>query len=434
MRLKNKKVLVYGLGSSGRSAIKLLEAHKANVSFYDDDLRCFEYVGFERNPQDKQYDFVVISPGIKCLGNKLVEHFVETKTPIISELDLAFQFCKGKILAITGTNGKTTTAMLTAKILKEAGVKNFLCGNIGLPFSAVCEQVKKDDVVVCEVSNFQLETSVWFCPDVACVLNVKPDHLDRHKTFEEYLRVKSKIAQKMSKNRPIWLNFDDNVARSMFWDRKCNYFSKKALKRGVFASNGQIFANKRAVLDIEKISLKGEKNLENVLAAIALVCQFKIKKEVVEKAVSSFVPADHRMKVLGELEGVVYVDDSKATNVSSAVAAVQTFKDKPILLLLGGRSKECDYSPIFEDVSCLKKVVCFGEDGNNIFQVATKFDCDCCLFEKFEDAVLFCVQTAQKGEVVLLSPACSSFDQFSSYAERGDCFANLILGATDGQN
>lgn len=434
MKLKNKKVLVYGLGSSGRSAIKLLQTHKAKVSFYDDDLRLWEYVGIERNPWDKQYDFVVVSPGIKCLGNKLLQRFQETNTPIISELDLAFQFCKGKILAVTGTNGKTTTAMLASKILKEAGVKNFLCGNIGLPFSAVCEQVKKSDVVVCEVSNFQLETSVYFRPDVACVLNIKPDHLDRHETFEEYINIKSKIAQKMTKKQPIWLNFDDEVARSMFWDRKCRYFSKKSLKRGVFVSNEQIFVEKTAVLDSRFVNLKGEKNLENVLAAIALVSQFKISKEVFEKAISSFVPADHRMKILGSLDGVDYVDDSKATNVASTVAAIKTFREKPIVLLLGGRSKNCDYSPIFEDVSCLKKVVCFGEDANNIFQTATKFKCDCDLFEKFEDAVLFCTKVAKNGDVVLLSPACSSFDQFSSYAERGDCFARLVLERLNDKN
>lgn len=434
MKLKNKKVLVYGLGSSGRSAIKLLQKHKAKVSFYDDDIRFFEYVGFERNPWDKQYDFVVISPGIKCLGNKLVEHFQKTNIKIISELDLAFQFCKGQILAVTGTNGKTTTTMLASKILKTAGVKNYLCGNIGLPFSAVCEQVKKGEVVVCEVSNFQLETSVDFCPDVACVLNIKPDHLDRHGTFEEYIKTKSKIAQKMHKNRTIWLNFDDENARSMFYDRKCRYFSKKSLKKGVFVSKGQIYANKKPVLNLQTISLKGEKNLENVLAAIALVSHFKIKREVFENAVSNFVPADHRMKVLGDLDGVVYVDDSKATNVSSTVAAVQAFKDKPIILLLGGRSKECDYAPIFEDKNFIKKVVCFGEDGQNIFKTANRFGCDCCVFEKFEEAVLFCKSNAQKGDVVLLSPACSSFDQFSSYAERGDCFQSLVLRCVDDKN
>ena len=156
MKFKNKRILVYGLGDSGRAVIKLLKKHDAYVSFYDDNIKYFEYVGFERNPQNENYDLVVVSPGIKCLDNPLLKTFEEKNIPIISEIDLAYMFCKGKIIAITGTNGKTTVSMLTNKILKTAGYKTFLCGNIGLPFSAMCEKTTKHSVVVCEVSNFLL--------------------------------------------------------------------------------------------------------------------------------------------------------------------------------------------------------------------------------------------------------------------------------------
>lgn len=428
MKLKNKKVLVYGLGDSGRAAIKLLKNQNAYVSFYDDDIRFFEYVGFERNPENQNYDLVVVSPGIKCVGNTLLEKFKEKNIPIISEIDLAYMFSKGKIVAITGTNGKTTVSMLTNKILKAAGYKTFLCGNIGLPFSAVCEKTTKNSVVVCEVSNFQLETSQFFRADVACILNIKPDHLNRHGSFEEYKKVKAKIAQNLRSKDVLILNLDDDEAKKMILHKNYQFFSKNKLKKGVFVFKNQIFVNKKPILSLNEIHLRGEKNLENVLASVCICSHFNVTAENVRLALSKFTLASHRMEFVGEIYGVTFVDDSKATNVASTIACVEAFKDKEIVLLMGGQGKNIDYADLFSLNFKIKQIVCFGEDGQKIQEVAEKFGYNAVLFKHFDDAVLFSKEFAGFGDYVLLSPGCASFDEFSSYSERGDRFKSLIFG------
>lgn len=426
MRFKNKQILVYGMGDSGRSVIKILKDKKAYVSFYDDNPRFFDYVGFEKEPLSKKWDLVIVSPGVMCRGNKILQGFEERKIPVISELDFAYKLCRGKIIGITGTNGKTTVSMLVAKILHEAGKKEVLCGNIGLPFSAVAKECKRDSIVVCEVSNFQLETSKHFRADVGCVLNIKPDHLDRHGSFEEYVRVKSILAKTAKKK--VILNFDDEEAKKLIFGKNYMFFSKKPLKKGVFLFNNQIFIDKKSVLNLSQISLPGEKNLENVLAAIAICSQFDVPDFAYARAIENFVPANHRMQIVGKIDGVTYVDDSKATNVASTVACIQAFSDKKLLLLLGGLGKDIDYSPIFKENANIKCVVCFGADREKICECAQKHHFQTKVYEKFVDAVLFCINEAESGDFVLLSPACASFDEFSSYAERGDKFSSLVLG------
>lgn len=431
MRLKNKKALVYGLGDSGRAVINFLKKKDAKVSFYDDDIKYFEYVGFERNPFDKHYDFVVVSPGIVCRENKLLQVLKQKNIPIMSEIDFAYHFAKGKIVAVTGTNGKTTVCMLVNKILKEAGYKTFLCGNIGLPFSAVCEKTTKKSVTVCEVSNFQLETSNIFRADVACILNLKPDHLDRHGTFEEYKKTKEKLAQNLKRKDVLILNFDDENTKKMILHKNFQFFSKKMIKKGVFVKNNQIFVKKKSVLSLNEIKLLGEKNLENVLAAVAICSHFKVSPTDFSRAIFSFKPASHRIQLVGTIGGVNFVDDSKATNVASTVACVEAFLKENKILLMGGQGKDIDYGELFSKNFAIKKVVCFGADGKNIFKSAKSFGYDSILFEKFADAVLYSKKLAQSGDYVLLSPACSSFDEFSSYAERGDKFRKLILESDD---
>lgn len=428
MRLKNKKVLVYGLGDSGRAVIKLLKKHNAYVSFYDDNIKFYEYVGFERSPQNENWDLVVMSPGIKCLDNPLLKIFEEKNIPVISELDLAYLFCKGKIVAITGTNGKTTVSMLTNKILKTAGFKTFLCGNIGLPFSSICEKTTKDSVVVCEVSNFQLETSRFFKPNIACILNVKPDHLDRHGSFEEYKRVKGKIAENLKSKDVLILNLDDDEAKKMILHKNYQYFSKFKLKKGVYVWNYQIFTKRKPILSLNDIHLKGDKNLENVLASVSICSHFKVSSQNFRYALANFVPASHRMEFLGKINGVNFVDDSKATNVASTIACVDAYKNEQIILLMGGQGKEIEYGDLFSLNYKIEEVVCFGQDGKNIEECAKRFSYKTSFFSHFQDAVSHAISTAQDGDYILLSPACASYDEFQSYAERGEKFKSLIFG------
>lgn len=432
MRIKNKKVLVYGLGDSGRSAIKLLQSHGAKVSFFDDDFKYAEYVGFERNPTEKGYDFVVVSPGVRMLGNKMLQEFEKRNVPIISELDLAYLFCKGKIVAVTGTNGKTTVCMLTNKILSTAGYKTFLCGNIGLPFSSICDRTTKDCVIVLEISSFQLELTSLLKPNIACVLNVRPDHLDRHGCFEEYRRVKGLIARNLERKDVLILNFDDDETKKMMLHKNHMFFSKFPLKKGVSVKRNQIYVNKKPFLSLNSIRLPGKFNLENVLASVSICSNFKkVTPQVVENAVSNFSPANHRMQLVGKIDGITFVDDSKATNVASTIACVDAFSDNPILLLMGGLGKDIDYDELFSKKYPIKKVICFGGDREKIFSQAVFRKIPAEKFEKFDDAVLNAKKSAKGGEYVLLSPACASFDEFQSYAERGDRFVELVLGSDD---
>ena len=428
MIFKHKNVLVYGLGDSGRAAIKILIEIGAKVSFFDDDINFLTNIGFEKDPFSKKYDYAIISPGVKVIENKLINHLKDVGTIILSELDLAYMLCKGKIVAITGTNGKTTTCMLVHKMLKTAGFDAVLCGNIGLPFSSVVQKVKKDTIVVCEVSSFQLETSQLFRPNIACILNIQPDHIDRHETFENYKNAKEKIAQKMKKKDVLILNSDDENAKNTKIHNRLQFFSKNPLKKGVFVLDGGVFVNRKRVLDLENIKLRGEKNLENVLAAIAICSHFHIEKDVFKGVLENFAPAHHRMEVLGVVDGVTYVDDSKATNVASTIACVEAFKDEKLILLMGGKSKKIDYGMLFSQKFDIKSVICFGEEGIEIAKCAGEFGCKTEVFEWFERAVRRSVEIAEKGDFVLLSPACSSFDEFASYVERGEKFCELILG------
>ena len=205
IRLKGKRVLVYGLGISGQSACKLLHEQGACVCIYDDENRFSNFYSYEKEPLTKQYDLVVVSPGIKVLGNQIISHFIVSKTPVISELDLGYLFSKGTIIGITGTNGKTTVTSLVGDIFKRAGKRTFVCGNIGLPLTNVAPQTDSSSFLIVEVSNFQLELSSYFTPNLTCILNLAPDHIDRHGSFEEYVRVKKKIIR--GRRQKVVLNY-----------------------------------------------------------------------------------------------------------------------------------------------------------------------------------------------------------------------------------
>ena len=421
---------MYGLGQSGRAAIKLLKQLDANVSFFDDNVKFFDYIGFERQPKQK-WDLVVISPGIKCRSNQLLQWLEEQHVPVISEIDLAYLCCRGKIIAITGTNGKTTVSMLAHRILKMAGKETFLCGNVGLPFSAICQKTTKNSITVCEVSNFQLETSRYFRPNVAAILNVKPDHLDRHGSFAEYLRVKCKITQNMHRSDTLVLNLDDDVTKKLDIHKRTKYFSKTSLKHGTSVWRNQIYYGRKKMISVGDIPLRGEKNLENVLAAVAVTAPFGVEAENAYAAIKNFVLAGHRMEKVGTLFGVTFIDDSKATNVASTVACLQAFAGEDIWLLMGGQGKEIDFDDLFKIGFDIKRVICFGQEAEKISKSAQKFAYNTAVFAKMQEAVEFCMKNAQEDDFVILSPACASFDEFDGYAARGEAFKKIVLGQVE---
>ena len=426
---KGKRVLVYGLGVSGQAACKLLHENGACVCVYDDEKRFGNFFPFVENPMLKKYDFVVVSPGVKVLGNTLISHFVLNKTKILSELDLAFLFNKGRIIGITGTNGKTTTTSLVGEIFKAAGKETFVCGNIGLPFSSVAGKTTKQSFAVCEVSNLQLELSSLFKPDCAALLNLAPDHIDRHGCFEEYVRVKKKIFSK--KAQKVVLNYDDELTRNCFFKKNTLFFSKKILKKGVFIKNNAIYHNKNKIISLIDIPIFGEKNIENVMAAVAIARSYKIKIETIKKCIMHFKAPSHRLEFLGEINGAMVFDDSKATNVSSCVGAISSLGGRGLVLLLGGQNKGFKFDEIFNQGFVFEKLICFGQAGQEIADCATEYGYQPVVFSSLKEAAVFAREGAVAEQKILLSPACASFDEFDSYAVRGRVFKEIMFEETE---
>ena len=425
MKLKGKRVLVYGMGISGQSACKLLHNKGACVSVYDDENRFSNIFNYVKEPLLEKFDLVVVSPGIKVIGNPIITHFLVTGTLVISELDLGFLFAKGKIVGITGTNGKTTVTCLTNEIFKTAGYESYACGNIGLPLSSAIEKGDKMAVYVCETSNFQLELSKYYSPIVAVVLNLAQDHLDRHGNYSEYIRVKSKILSH-KRNQRVVLNFDDELVRTLIINKKVTFFSKKILNKGVFIKNNAIYHNKTKIISLSDIPLFGEKNIENVMASVAIATIFKIKPAVIKKAIISFRAPSHRLEYLGQVNGADVFDDSKATNISSAVSAINSLGENGLVILLGGQNKDFKFDEIFNKKLNFDEILCFGQCGAEIYECAKSYGYSPLLFPTMKSATYYAKNNAESGQKILLSPACASFDCFKNYAERGEKFCEIF--------
>ena len=427
MKFLGKRVLVYGMGLSGQACCKLLHEKGALVSFYDDENRFASLFSFDKSPQPENYDILVVSPGIKVIGNALIGRFISAGKKILSEIDLAYLFVKGKIIAVTGTNGKTTTTSLIGHIFKESGKKCFVCGNIGLPITSVCSQTDNESTLICEISNFQLELSSLFKSDVACVTNLAPDHIDRHGSFEEYLRVKKKILTQ-KRNQQVVLNADNEILKSLIINKKTLYFSKKYQKNGVFIKNNAIYYKKTKVISVTDIPLFGVSNLENVMAAVAVCICAKIKIKEIKKAIYSFSPPAHRLEYIGQIGGAYVFDDSKATNISAVENAVISLNANNLTLLMGGQDKDFNFDEFFANNFNISTLICFGEAGEKIAKSAVKFGYQPQVFQSMKDGVRFARAAACEGGTILLSPACASFDEFASYAVRGQVFKELMYG------
>lgn len=427
MKLKGKKVLVYGLGASGQESCRLLHIEGACVSLYDDDKRFSGLFCYDKSPLKGKYDFVVVSPGIKVVGNEIISHF-EKEGKIVSELDLGYSFVKGKIIAVTGTNGKTTVCSLLGEIFSNANIPNFVCGNIGLPLCSVAKKTTRKSVTIVEVSNFQLELSKKFHPDVGTVLNITEDHIDRHGSFEEYKRVKEKLFQNFSSKDVAVINLDDEESLKLNFPKRQRFFSKRILKKGAYVKNGYVFCDKKKIMLQSEIPLVGEKNLENILACVQIARLFKIKPQIIRKSIAFFKAPPHRLEFVCERNAVKFYNDSKSTNVACTIMAIESLKEENLILLVGGRNKDNDFDKLFSLNFSAKKIVAFGESCEKIKKSAEKFDFECQIFEKMEEAVFFAKNFATAKDVVLLSPACASFDEFASYSARGQRFKELVLG------
>lgn len=423
---KEKNILVYGLSLSGEWVAKLLLKLKANVFLYDDDSHVLKaknlsgcYMLEELNENlISQFDFLVVSPGIDS-DNQFLQLAKKLGIKIYSELEFASQFCKN-IVAVTGTNGKTTTVQLITAILQKK-YKAIACGNIGYPLSRAVLEAKKS-LKVAEVSSFMLEHAETFAPRVATVLNIEPDHLIRHKTMEEYSKVKRSIFKNLKSSDFAVVNLDKNIYSSVESLRITYSYSHLA---DVYIKNGYIYLHNDRIIALNELKLKGKHNVYNIMCAICYGYIYKVKPKKIREALINFSSEKYRIEYVEEINGIHFVNDSKSTNIASTLAAVETVKGA-IILLLGGSKKGLDYTKLFSKLSKrVKSVVVYGEIANELILANdNKFDLIKAkdLSSAFDESVKLC----KPGDTVLLSPASASYDQFSSYIERGKVFNQKV--------
>ena len=422
MKVKNKNVLVYGLSVSGEWAVKLLNKLGANVYVYDDNkevyknknlTNCFLIQTFDENTA-KGLDFVVVSPSIEN-DNPILKLIEKQNIKIFSEIEFASLYCKN-ILAVTGTNGKTTTVELITAIL-NAKYNAVACGNIGYPLSrAVMEN--KHAIKVVEVSSFMLEHAQEFHPHIATVLNVEPDHLIRHKTYEEYFKLKRSIFSNLTSTDYAVVNLDKNIHPNK---NVMTITYSQTHSADVYLKNGYIYLHQRQLLPINKLKLKGKHNMQNVMCAICFANIMKVPDEDIVKTLLTFTPDEFRCQQVASINGITFVNDSKSTNIASTLACVEAIRGA-VVLLVGGSFKGLDYGEMFKKLPHkVKNVVAFGEIANALVEANNNnFPITACsnMAEAFDCAV----SIAQRGDSVVLSPGSASYDEFKNYKERGKAF------------
>lgn len=376
-------------------------------------------------------DLVVVSPGVEN-SSQAIKWAERLGIPVISEMELGYNFCKGKIIAITGTNGKSTVTTLIGEILKDGGKDAVVCGNIGNSLCGEISRIKSDTFVVLEVSSFQLERIEKFKPHIAIILNITDDHLDRYSKFDEYFKEKLKVFQNQDKGDTLILNYDAENLRG-FKDMarsRTLFYSRKGKADGSYIYGSKIIClsegSKKEVCDVKEIALKGLHNIENVLVSSLVGILCGVGKDSIRRTIANFKGLPHRFETVSVVEGVEYVDDSKGTTVDSTRRALESCT-KPVILIAGGKDKNSDYGAIRDMVhEKVKSVVLIGEASGRIKE-ALGPGVKTAKAKDMLDAVRIAASISVSGDMVLLSPMCSSFDMFSSYKERGDVFKKAVL-------
>jgi len=422
MKVKNKNALVYGLSVSGEWAVKLLNKLGANVYVYDDDkeiyknknlINCFLVQNFDENAV-KGLDFVIVSPSIDK-DNPILKIIDKEKIRVYSEIEFASLYCKN-ILAVTGTNGKTTTVELITAILNTK-YNAIACGNIGYPLSrAVLEN--KHAIKVVEVSSFMLEHAQEFHPYIATVLNVEPDHLVRHKTYDEYFKLKRSIFSNLSSTDYAVVNLDKNIHPNK---NAMTITYSQTHSADVYLKNGYIYLHQRQLIAINKLKMKGKHNIQNIMCAICFANIMKVPDSDIVKTLLAFTPDEFRCQFVGKVENVTFINDSKSTNIASCLACVEAVRGA-IILLVGGSFKGLDYTELFKKLPHkVKSLVAFGEIADSLIEANNNsFTITAC--SNLSKAFDYAVSIAKSGDSVVLSPASASYDEFKNYKERGRAF------------
>ncbi|MEW6015833.1 MAG: UDP-N-acetylmuramoyl-L-alanine--D-glutamate ligase [Candidatus Zixiibacteriota bacterium] len=443
-RVKGRKIGIIGMARSGLAAAKLIK--KLGGLPFVSDVKTEEQLSKEialLKEQEISYetgghterllksDFVILSPGIPR-QIPIIGQLDAAGIPIFSEIELASWFCRGKIIAITGSNGKTTTTSLTGEVLTSGGLNNIVCGNIGKPFAEVVLDIPADGFAVVEVSNFQLETIEEFAPHIAMILNLTPDHLDRYDGFDDYKKAKYRIAENQAPTDYLILNADDAVIdRNHIGTRaqKIYFSTARTLPTGVFQRGeslvGMVGGKETEIIDIKQIRIPGPHNLQNAAAASLAGLLLGLAPEKIAAALRSFPGVPHRLEDVGAVAGIKFINDSKATNVDSVCFALRSIKT-PICLIAGGRDKGGSYQPIVDaGRGKIKEIILIGEAREKMFDALGRhFPVQ--FAASMEEAVKKAFEAASPGETVLLSPACSSFDMFENFEHRGETFKQIV--------
>ncbi len=448
MELKDKNVLVAGSGKSGISAANLLKKVEANVTIYDGNESLEkEFVLSKLNDKSnvevilgelpakviQNTDLMILSPGI-AIDAPFVNAVRNAGVPIWGEIELAYVVGKGKIAAITGTNGKTTTTALVGEILAAYYEDVKVVGNIGTPYTQTAFNSTDDTVTVAEISSFQLETIHTFQPNVSAVLNITPDHLNRHYTMECYTDVKMDITKNQPKNAPVILNYEDDILREYapkLHNKIIWFSSKRKLEEGIYLDGKNIIyavgSDKQIVTTIEDTTLVGIHNTENIMAAIGIAMNMGVPAETIKEAIRNFKAVEHRIEYVDTIEDVIYYNDSKGTNTDASVKAIQAMS-RPTILIAGGYDKKVSFDDWAKELEGkIKCLVLLGETAGQIADAVRKYGYDNIIFtHSLEEAVQVCYDKAVSGDAVLLSPACASWDMFDCYEQRGDMFKEFV--------
>lgn len=444
MDLSGKKVLVVGLARSGMAAIRVLKKLGAEVTLSEskkkDDIKEIDFlnennveiVGQDMAVFERDFDFVVKNPGVPY-RSPMMQKLQERNIPVITEIELAYQVAKPQhYIAITGTNGKTTTSTLTYEILRRAFPgKAHLCGNIGIP---LCEIVMENGLmeegghyIALEISNFQLVNIDKFRPEVATIINLTPDHIDFMGSLDNYYKSKTEVYRNMAGNDVFLLNADDHVVKE-YTDRypvKCakESFSTDSQSADCIAKDGYLEIKGEKIIPLNAIKIVGKHNLQNVMIAVSAAKAIGISNDVILEAVSSFKGVEHRIEFVREIDGVKYYNDSKGTNTDATITALKAF-DRGVILLVGGFEKGLPMDEMKKHLGCVKKIIGFGACGARL--VHDLVGEDGIVVTTLDEAVAEANKIAESGDTVLLSPTTSSFDQYTCFEERGDHFKKII--------
>jgi len=437
--IENKKIFILGMARSGYECAKMLSNHNNQILITDmkeqnnEHIKELEELGVKfiisENPDemlDESYDYLIKNPGIRK-DHKCVLKAKQLNIPVINEVEAAYNFFPKNItiIGITGSNGKTTTTTLVYEMLKQANLPVYLGGNIGYPVSSLVEKVKAGDILVLEISDHQLVDMYDFKTNISVLTNLSRVHLDFHESYDVYKNMKKKIFSHHTLNDIAILNNDncDVIELTKTINSNKRYFSKNELVNCYIKDNA-IYYDKK-IINLDEIKVKGMHNYENIMCAIMVVKEFNVSDEVINKVLKEFKGVEHRIEYVTQINNRQFYNDAKSTNCEATITALKSF-DKPTILLLGGLDRGHSFEPLNSYMDNVKLVICYGETKERIKTWCNDINKDCIVTDTLEDATIKAYENSKEDDIILLSPACASWDQFESFEKRGQKFKEVV--------